>query len=236
MPQRFTSIVSAKEKVSSKVYLLTFKLIKPETIDFLAGQTVMFYVAPGINRSMSLVSTPNIKDEIQIAHDVGPGGIFSQWTMNAKVGDTIDFMGPLGMFTLDKLNQKNKVLIATGTGIAPFRSMLFDIFLNSQLSTVNYKLSLYWGLRYEEDIFWQHEFEKLAKKYSNFKFMLTLTKPSAGWKGAIGRVGEHIFKSDDKLTENEYYLCGNRSMVSEIKEKLLVYDVPKSQIKFELFY
>lgn len=235
-PQLFSTRLGYIEKVSSKVYLKRFDLVEPAEIHFLAGQTVMLRVAPGVNRSMSIASAPSEKTSILAAHDVSPMGPYSQWTIKAKVGDTMTFMGPLGAFVLNKESFRNKVFIATGTGIAPFRSMLLDLFVHHEPSTINYALSLYWGLRHEEDIFWKEEFEELMQKNPSFRFVLTLSQPGESWTGKRGRVGDHVFIDKKNLTENDYYLCGSKEMTQDIETRLLAVGVPKEQIKKELFY
>jgi len=75
-PHRFTSRLGYIEKVSSKVYLTRFDLVEPREITFLAGQTVMLQVAPGVNRSMSIASPPSEKTSVLVAHDVSPARKF----------------------------------------------------------------------------------------------------------------------------------------------------------------
>lgn len=227
-PQLFTAKLGYREKVSSKIYIKRFDLVEPKEITFLPGQTVMLRVAPGVNRSMSIASPPSEKNSILVAHDVSPMGPYSQWTINAKVGDTMSFMGPLGAFILNTESTRKKVLIATGTGIAPFRSMLLDRFSSP--------VSLYWGLRHEEDIFWKEEFEDVVRQNSNVHFVLTLSQPSDAWTGLRGRVGEHVFVDEKDITQNDFYLCGSREMIKEMEERLPAVGVPKQQIKKELFY
>lgn len=241
-PQKFVSRLASIQKISSKVYLERFELIEPKEITFLPGQTVMLQVAPaspaggpGVNRSMSIASPLREKTSILVAHDVSPMGPYSQWTMNAKVGDTMHFIGPLGVFTLDADSPRKKIFIATGTGVAPFRAMILN-----QISDVRGQrsdmMTLYWGLRREEDIFWKEEFEELAAKHPNFKFVLTLSQPSDNWSGKRGRVGDHVFVEEQNLTGCDFYLCGSKPMVSEMEAALLAKNVPKEQIKKELFY
>lgn len=235
-PQKFTSHLVYIEKVSSKVYLKRFDLVTPREITFLPGQTVMLQVAPGVNRSMSIASPPAENTSILVAHDVSPMGPYSQWTINARVGDEMNFIGPLGVFVLDAASPRKKVFVATGTGIAPFRSMILDVFANRESRIGNRELSLYWGLRHEDDIYWQDEFATLAAKHSNFHFHLTLSQPEGSWQGAHGRVTDHVFGMERNLANSDFYLCGNRAMVEEVRNGLLARNVPKEQIKAELFY
>ncbi len=218
-PQKFKSRLTAIEKISSKVYLERFELIEPKEITFLAGQTVMLYVAPGVNRTMSIASPPSEKTSIMLIHDVSPMGVYSKWTLAAKVGDQMELMGPLGNFTY-KESPRGKILVATGTGIAPFHSMIGD--------HPSDMMEVYWGLRHEEDIFWQKEFGAAA-------LHIILSQPSDVWGGKRGHVQDHLF-SRTNLRESEYYLCGNKAMVEDVRVKLKDAGVPDTQVKFELFY
>ncbi|MCX6793495.1 MAG: FAD-binding oxidoreductase [Candidatus Gottesmanbacteria bacterium] len=227
-PKKYSARLASIEKISSKVYIERFELLEPKEITFLSGQTVMLYVAPGVNRAMSIASPPFEKTSITLVHDVSPMGVYSKWALSAKAGALMELMGPLGNFVAYKESPRRKVFVATGTGIAPFHSMILDGIPSSGVS-------LYWGLRHEEDIFWQKEFEELSSSYPNFRFVLTLSQSSDSWVGKRGHVQDHIF-SQKNLREYEYYICGNKEMVSDMREKLKAANIPNEQVKFELFY
>lgn len=233
--QKFLSRLASIEKISSKVYLERFELVEPKEITFLAGQTVMLVVAPDVNRAMSIASPPSENHSILLCHDVGPMGPYSKWALSAKVGDPMEFMGPLGNFIAYKPacrrgreSPRRKVFIATGTGIAPFRSMILDM--------PSEPMTLYWGLRHEEDIFWQKELEEFSSSHPNFRFVLTLSHPTASRIGKQGHVCGHVFADEKNLPDADVYLCGNKEMVDEMRKRLNAAGVPASQVKFELFY
>lgn len=239
-PQKYTITIISKEKVGQHIYFVRFALPDGQELHFQAGQTVMFKVqgvnpdSIGVNRSMSIASPPSENKGILMCHDTSPMGPFSLWTIHANIGDTIEILGPLGIFTLNKESPRNKILIATGTGIAPFRSMLLDVFSNHEPSTIHYELMLYWGLRRETDIYWDDEFTDLAKRFPNFHYYLTLSQPQPSWEGHRGRVTAHL---DEIIDPNaEYYLCGSSGMIGEVKQKLLDAHVPSEQIKNEAFF
>ncbi|MBI5614381.1 hypothetical protein HY947_05630 [Candidatus Gottesmanbacteria bacterium] len=242
-PQKFIATVISKEKISAKVYLVRFSV--PSTLSFKAGQTMMMYAAPGVNRVMSISSSPYEAGIIEMIHDVSPGGPGSQWTIGAKIGDTIQMMAPLGRFVLsDAMN--SKVFVATGTGVAPYYSMLNQQLAISRQSSAKLKadsfelratpIALYWGLRYEEDIFWQKEFEQMIKDMPNFSFSLTLSQSSSTWGGNRGHVTEEVIKNIENHRKSEFYLCGNRKMVDELRERLLGLNIEKEHIYSELFF
>lgn len=235
-PQKFQARLASIEKISSKVYLERFELVEPKEITFFAGQTVMLYVALGVNRAMSIASPPSEKTSITLAHDVSPMGSYSKWALSAKVGDPMEFMGPLGNFVAYKESPRRKVFVATGTGIAPFHSMILDLFSSSHVSCLMSHVSLYWGLRHEKDIFWQKEFEELSSSYHNFRFVLTLSRPTAPWAGKRGHVQDHIFENEQNVADADYYLCGSKEMITDMRARLTAAGVPDAQVKFELFY
>lgn len=227
-PQTFSVTVSEKIKISAKVYQVTFRLQSPPTISFIAGQTMVLVIDDRVRRTMSIASPPFQSDRLFMAHDVSPGGPGSRWTEGLMIGDTVKIMAPTGRFVLEESPRK-KVFVATGTGVAPFRSIILD---HPKDST----MTLYWGLRHEEDVFWKEEFENMAAKHQNFHFALTLSHPSDSWTGMRGRVGDHVFAHEKNLAASDTYLCGNTSMITEMEERLLAASVPKIQIKREQFY
>ena len=200
-------------------------------------------ISTGVNRTMSIASPPSENNTLLMAHDTSPHGPASLWTEQLKVGDPATFIAPTGgvLSLLD--TNKRKVLIATGTGIAPFRAMILD-----KLSVISYQssdslkaesrqlITLYWGLRREEDVFWKEEFDELQKLFSNFSWRLIYSKPSESWKGDRGHVTEYVMNNEKEMENSEFYLCGNKAMVTEVSAKLLERNVPKEQIKTELFY
>lgn len=236
MAQKFTAEVIKKEKVSSKVYLVTFKLLSPSTISFKSGQNLMLMISEGVNRTMSIASPPSESGTVLMAHDISPQGPASFWTEQLKVGDPATFVAPIGGVLSLLPTNKKKVLIATGTGIAPFRSIILDKLSDIRRQTSDCSIVLYWGLRREEDLFWSEEFDELQKLFRNFSWRLIYSKPNENWTGDRGHVTEYVFENEKDMENSEFYLCGNKAMVSEVSTKLLERNVPKEQIKMELFY
>lgn len=231
-PRWYTTTLVSKEKISSKVYKAVFQLKPDEVLDFHPGQTVMLHVAPDQNRAMSIGSAKNDTGEIILYHDVSPGGIGSQWMLARNVGDTCELMGPLGRFVFASESPRKAVFVATGTGVAPFYSMI----LTTIASGKNIPMALYFGVRFVEDIFLDTEFRDLSQKYPQFSYHLTLSKPPSDWKGLSGHVTEHVFSMEKNLSDCDYYLCGGRIMVEDVRKKLLDKGVAKERIFTELYY
>lgn len=235
MAQKITLEVSKKEQVTEKIFFVSFRLIHPETIDFRAGQNMMLMISPGVNRTMSIASPPSQKSELLMIHDVSPMGPGSQWTVGLKVGDRATIVAPTGGALSFIESPRKKVMIATGTGIAPFHSMLLDYLSKGAVSS-SVPLVLYWGLRFETDIYWKEEFDRIASLNPTLTWRLILSRPSDRWRGYRGHVTEHVLESETDMQNSEFYLCGNKAMIDDVRGSLIKRDVPSEHIKTELFY
>jgi CDP-4-dehydro-6-deoxyglucose reductase, E3 len=222
-----------KTPLTAKVFRARYELVDPQTVSFYAGQTIMLKVGGGINRAMSIASPPQDTTVITSVQDVSPGGPGSRWMIGLNLGDTVEFMAPLGRFVVDHESTRKKIFVATGTGIAPFRSMLLD---NTDNRVANEDISLYWGLRHEEDAFLCDELKREDEARDKLIFYFTLSQPSDNWQGLRGHVTDHVFKNETDLKNCDFYLCGNRKMLMEMQEKLIANGVSHSQMKFDPFY
>lgn len=227
MAAKISLEVVKKEKVTDKVYFVTFRLVTPTAFSFKAGQNMMLMISPGINRTMSIASPPSEKD-ILMVHDISPMGPGSLWTKNLAVGDIATVVAPTGGALSFIESSRKKVMIATGTGAAPFHSMIVDAKM--------IPMTLYWGLRYESDIYWKEEFEEISGLNPFFTWHLILSKPTDMWQGLKGHVTEHAVENEKDILACEFYVCGNKGMIEEVRTKLLEQGVPTAQIKTELFY
>lgn len=228
-PSLRTAIVESLTQVTPKVYVARLGVTRPPW-QFTAGQYGSFIIDTKTRRNFSFASPPN-GTTIEICADITPMGPGSLWLMNLKKGDEVQFLGPLGHFTVDMETTDTPVFIATGTGIAPIRAMTRDFLTkNSSRNVV-----LYFGLRYEEDIFWDSEFKALSSKHPSFSYTVTLSQPGSSWKGEKGRVTDYIF-ANDHYQNCDFYVCGGRDMIRNITDRLLASNIDEVNIKTELFY
>ncbi|MCB0687800.1 MAG: hypothetical protein KDC53_14795 [Saprospiraceae bacterium] len=151
-----------------------------------------------------------------------------------KIGDTIKFKGPDGGFILtDDMLDKELVMICTGTGVAPFRSMLLDL---KSRNAFKKKVHLIFGTRRQEDILYQEDFSRLAIQEPHFTYTVTLSR-EVNWPGDKGYVHPIYLSQYHKITEDRLFLiCGWSKMIDETVENLILklgYD--KSQVRYELY-
>src|SRR3989339_1109253 len=221
MIKNFKTRFILKNQLTNDVFEFIFELIEPEEIEFQSGQFMMLDVLTADSfpqkRAYSIASPSFLRNKLRFCIKLIEDGVASTYFKNLKIGDTAKFQGPFGRFILDFASKKNLLFIATGTGVAPFIGMLEDIFEKK----VDRKIEMYFGLRYEEDIFYQEILEKFAKEHNNFKYHLTVSRAKNDFKGLKGRITEYLDVKKYDLKNTQIYLCGGGEMVKEVRSKFL---------------
>ncbi len=199
---------------------------------FVPGQFLSFTAEINekeITRAYSVASPPN-GNRFEICLNRVEDGLFSPHLFDLKPGDLLDFRGPYGAFHF-RNPVGDSILVATGTGITPFRSML-----HAQLPVDDtHRFTLIFGVRHEPGLLYRSELEELARKYSNFRFLPTLTRPGAGWTGRTGRVQGHLIEIIDDTRDIDVYICGMREMVDETRTLLKAMGLDRKRIIFEKY-
>jgi NAD(P)H-flavin reductase len=158
------------------------------------------------------------------------GGRASIWIESTlAVGTEVRIQGPFGLFVVK--DEPEIVLVATGAGIAPFRSQALSLL--QELSDKR-PLHLLFGVRRREDFFWMNEFRALAQQYKNFHFHPTLSGDDVSWDGLRGRVQSHLPNIVSRQTASGIYICGAPEMVKDVKDTCInVLGMPKAQVHAE---
>jgi CDP-4-dehydro-6-deoxyglucose reductase len=217
-----------------------------ETFDFKAGQfvTLDLPIHEQKNkrwRSYSIASWPDGTNVFELLIVLLEGGAGSTYLFNeVKVASELSVRGPQGVFTLPENIEKDLFFICTGTGIAPFRSMLNYIRLND----ISHKdLYLIYGCRTRKDLLYYHEMKALENSLSNFHFMPTLSREN--WDGPTGYVHnlyEEICKKNNQACEiiedlkpASFYLCGWKFMIDDARKKIADLGYDRTSVHFELY-
>jgi NAD(P)H-flavin reductase len=182
-------------------------------------------------RSYSIASMPDGKSIIELVIVYVEGGAASKYIFDEiKVGSAFTLRGPHGMFVLPDMIEKDIYLICTGTGIAPFRSMLHYI---HQHQVAHSKIHLLFGTRTREDLLYADEMRELEKKIKGFSYHPTLSREE--WDGKKGYV-HTIYEELCCLKEPaSFYLCGWQAMTDEAKERILKLGYEKKDIHIEVY-
>jgi ferredoxin-NADP reductase len=186
-----------------------------------------------ITRAYSIASPPSDDARFAFCLNRVQDGFMSNYLCDMREGAEITFQGPFGAFIL-RPPLRDTVFIATGTGIAPFRSMLHWLLADASRHQ-DRQFWLLFGVRYEQDIYYREEFERLAQEHSNFDFVPTLSRGGSEWKGLRGYVQEHVPGIVGDRTDMHAYICGLDKMVSANRELLKSLGWDRKQILYEKY-
>ncbi|MEO8719600.1 MAG: FAD-binding oxidoreductase [Ginsengibacter sp.] len=192
-------------------------------------------------RSYSIASWPDGTNIFELLIVLLEGGAGSTYLFDdVKVGSELTFRGPQGVFTLPETIEKDLFFICTGTGIAPFRSMLNYILLQN---IAHKNLYLIFGCRTQNDLLYFDEMRVLAEKLEHFYFLPTLSREK--WTGRMGYVHllyQEICSRKKEGLENPenfeaaaFYLCGWKFMIDDARKRIIELGYDKSSIHFELY-
>jgi NAD(P)H-flavin reductase len=236
MIKNYQTILVEKKRLTPDQLLLKFLLIEPREIVFQAGQYLILKIN-NQSRLYSIFSSPRSKNSFELMVKLLPGGLGSDYLNNLKINDRVNFQGPAGNFTLRE-NKKDKIFLATYTGLAPLWSMINDYYENNLNSTLN--LYLYWGLRTFEDTCLLNALKEICQRQNGFQFFLCFSQekslmeiPEENRKYfRLGRITDTLEPIDNRF---DYYICGSRQVVTGLNQFLLEKGIDPKNIYFEKF-
>jgi ferredoxin-NADP reductase len=197
------------------------ELARPSGFQFSAGQTIRL-IHGDIKRYYSIISAPN-DPTLALCVRFLESGNFTPTLATTDIGQQLDMTGPHGYFTFNA-SPRTPVFVATGTGIAPFVSMV--------RSGVRGFLLLH-GVSSAEDLHYEHIFREFSKDYAP-----CISSPTTDEKMSPGRfqgrVSDYI-RNNLPRSEHDFYLCGRDEMVRDVTQ--LIDDCfPGSRVFSEVFF
>jgi ferredoxin-NADP reductase len=223
-------------ELAPEVRHFDFEVPDREELLFTPGQfvSVLEHVnGKEITRAYS-IATPRGGNRFGLCLNRIPEGLVSNYLFRLKPGDEVDMHEPLGFFTLRHPGRR-AVFIATGTGIAPFRSMLLD-----HLPRTQPNITLLFGVRHEYGLLYRKDLEGLLSEYPSFRFLPTITRPTGTWTGRTGRVQAHLdealaLHSPDEIYNVDIYICGLKEMVDDVRREVKQRGFDRKQIIYEKY-
>ena len=186
-----------------------------------------------ITRAYSIASPPGENGRFALCLNRVQDGFMSNFLCDMKEGDEIPCQGPFGDFIL-RPPMRDTIFIATGTGIAPFRSMLHWLLADPSRHD-NKQLWLLFGSRTEQDIYYHQEFLDLAREHENFRYMPTLSRAALDWQGLRGYVQLHLPRIVEGRTDMHAYICGLDKMIKANRELLKSLGWDRKSIRYEKY-
>src|SRR5580658_5938265 len=204
-------------EIAPDVRHFVFEAPDIEKLSFTPGQFVSFTDAVDgkkITRAYSIASAPDETNRFELCLNLVTDGHLSPRLFSMQTGESVEMLPPLGQFVI-RHPDRDAVLIATGTGIAPFRSIL-----RAHLNDTSHAFTLLFGVRHEHSLMYRAEFEEMARWYAHFRFLPTLTRPGPDWTGRSGRVQQHLMDAVGERRDVDVFLCGLKAMVDDVRQIL----------------
>lgn len=225
------AVVYKKELLSPDVCRL---LLEPATqVYYRAGQFINLQREDGLTRSYSLASVPHDDYYIEIHVKLIPDGKMSQWIFGElQENDEIEFQGPLGdcYYNPDDKEQ-NLLLISTGTGVAPHSGIVKDALLSGHQG----EIKLYHGANKHHGHYLRPQLEQLARKYSNFSYILCASDDAELQHVFTGRSNEVALKQNKDIHDWCVYLSGRPEMVKDTEKAVISMGVRVGNIHADPF-
>lgn len=213
-PRTFPARIDQLKRLTADVVEITLRTPPSSLMLFRAGQYIDVIGPTGARRSYSLANAPREDGRLTLQVRQVPGGELSHyWFETAEENDLLRIEGPLGTFCLRPKLAKHLILLATGTGIAPVRAILEELSesrANHEFETI----SLYWGGRYHQDLYWSPSFPSLA-----LNFIPVLSRDPS-WEGRTGYVQDCVIEDGHDLKDTVVYACGSENMISSARALL----------------
>lgn len=216
-----------------------FEVLGVDDFPFVPGQFVTLDLPIGAKprerwRSYSIASMPDGTPCFELVIVRVEGGRGTAFLFEElQPGDCLPFLGPLGKFTLPPDPAREICFICTGTGIAPFRSMLHHLHHN-HIKTP--PLHLVFGTRRKTDVLYFDEMMQLSREMPRFSYHPVLSRETAtDWqhhRGYVHAVYQALF-ADGRPAD--FYLCGWKNMITEARERLQAMGYASDQVHFELY-
>lgn len=206
---------------------------------FKAGQFMLLRIPAYSNvafsafRSYSIATSPEEKGGLKFLVRLVENGYASTYIHNhLKEGDQLSLVGPFGDFYLRE-SDKNIIMIAGGSGMAPMRSILKYMSDHKINRTVHF----FFGGHDEDDLFYEEEMAHLGKNLPNFKFYPCVDVVKKSWSGDVGNVVQTATKhlTPEEIANSQGYLCGGPGMLNAAISFLTSKGMSENEIFYDKF-
>ncbi len=227
--------VQAIKQIAPDVIIMDLKLPTSHNFQFKPGQYVDILMKDGKRRSYSMANVSDDSKRIELHIRRMNKGRFTEYAFHQmKVKDILRFEGPLGNFCFDHSSEKPTIFLASGTGFAPIKSIIEQLFIDK----TERQLTLYWGGRKPQDLYLQGLAEKWSVQHTNFNFIPVISdaKPTDKWLGRCGFVHMAVMDDHPSLKNYQVYACGAPEMVEAAQKDFTEKrDLPENHFFSDVF-
>lgn len=225
-------------EITNQLRTIVLKIAQEDVAQFIPGQFIVLDLPVGVKRldrwrSYSIANNPAEEGVIELCIVKVPEGKATTYLFEEiGIGTQLIYKGPEGNFCLPNQIDTDLLMICTGTGVAPFRSMIKDIYSNNR---TRHSVHLIYGTRRKEGILYKEEFEELKKANKLFQYSIALSREDyKGYRGYVHGIYDQI--PLEKLKESKIFLCGWQNMIDEAVNSLTnERGIKRENIYFELY-
>lgn len=208
----FAAVVTRIETLTPTIKAIFLKL--DSGMAFQAGQYVNVEIPTlGFRRAFSIATPPSSSGEIELNVRIVPGGQGTTYIhAHLQAGDQVKLSGPYGRFFVRKSAALPMLFLAGGSGLSSPRSMILDLLEEG----CKLPITLIYGQRSREELYYHDEFLRLADTHANFDYVPVLSHEpeGSGWNGMRGFVHEAAKTHfDGDFRGRKAYLCGPPVMI-----------------------
>ena len=224
------------QRQTANAKTLRFLIPRNSSFTFRPGQFLNFkWEIDGkpVQRCYSICSSPMQTGYIEITPKQSPNGYVSVFlNQEASIGLTVEASAPVGQFFFDEAEHRRIVLIAGGSGITPFMSMLRYID-DRCLST---DVTLLYFVRTRKDVIFEADLKLLQSRLQNSHLLTVLSQPDPGWTGLTGHLTRDLIEINvEDIPSCTFFLCGPPAMMKSARELLESLNANPTRIKQESF-
>lgn len=215
-PERLQARVASMQSLHPEVVHLTLQL--PDAAPrHRPGQYLRLFTGDGTPRSFSMASAPDGR-QVDLHIRRIPGGRFTDTGLaGLRPGDRVEVELPLGSFYYRERDYRPMIFVATGTGMAPIKSILESLLDDDACPPI----ALYWGGRTAADLYLDESLRGWAGRLCEFRYVPVLSRAGAEWEGRRGYVQDAVLQDCPDLSEHAIYLCGSPVMIAAAREAFL---------------
>ncbi len=240
MTNKFKLILQEKINLSENTQHFRFTTDLTTGLDFKPGQFISLHIEKDgkeLRRNYSIANSNQDNNVIELAMAYVPQGLASTLLSNLRPGETVNASGPYGQFFLkDQILPQRYILIGTGTGITPYRSMLPQ--LSNLLDTTPLQVVILQGVRTSNDLLYGAEFVEFAAHHPNAMFKACYSRglPATVQSYEVaGYVQDKFADLHIQPGADIVYLCGNPQMIDDAFQDLQDLGLDRAHIRREKY-
>lgn len=236
---QYPVILTEKKQLSDNTVQLDFEFEEGSGSDFnyIAGQFIQFLIETNEKvkkRSYSIAGSPmefKQQNKLSVAISYVESGLASSLFSSAAPGLKMEISGPYGVLTLPEVISGQLVLVGTGTGIAPYRSMLPQL---KEVADKGTSVKVVMGVRHRHDLIYQKDFEAIDKLDYRVCYSRE-TEVDPAHNEFTGYVQDQFADLNLNPVTDLVYLCGNPGMIDSAAAALKEMGFPPRQVKREKY-